>query len=63
MKFIKTEKHFEMFIKELLSIRPGGSYFIRTMDEIFELSLSKNADINKIKKNILSWLSVEGRIV
>jgi hypothetical protein len=63
MKFIKTEKQFEMLIKDLLSIRSGGSYFIRTMDEIFELSLSKNVDTNKIKKNILSWLSVEGRIL
>ena len=59
----KTTKSMKYLIKELLSLKEGSSYNIRTIDDVFTLKISKDYNHNEVLREIKEWLNVEGRVL
>jgi hypothetical protein len=57
-----SQKEFELYIKDLLSLKAGGKYTVQTFSTKYTIKLPKNFNPNVVKTIIKDWLSVEGRI-
>lgn len=47
---------YEMFLRELLSLSPGGTYHISTTCGEIQLELSKEVDKQKVFSDLYYWL-------
>lgn len=63
MRISKTTISMKYLIKELLSLKEGSSYNIRTIDDVFTLKISKDYNHNEVLREIKEWLNVEGRVL
>jgi hypothetical protein len=57
-KITFSPKHFELFLKEMLSLDGNYMYHIKTITDNVEFKLSKRVNNAKVQKAIYKWLSI-----